>query len=248
MCFVASFEALRLLYNRFVNASIPSSGKMTWKKLASGKRLKIKLGIDPTRLDLHLGHLVVFNKLKQFQDFGHETTLLIGDYPMTIGDPSGRSAERPMLSKEQIQDNYQTYVEQAFKVLDPDKTIIRKNSEWFDDMSFGDAVLLARQMTVAQMVEREDFDNRYQNKTPISIVEIFYPWIQGYDSIMLDADVEIGGRDQLVHLLVGRTLQKNVGREEQAVIIGCKKSNRPHLSRPISKLSRCNYYYLKEHR
>ncbi|MDR2778937.1 MAG: tyrosine--tRNA ligase [Puniceicoccales bacterium] len=188
------------------------------KKLAGGKQLKVKLGVDPTRPDLHFGHLVVFSKLKQFQDLGHETTLLIGDYTTTIGDPSGRSAERPMLSKEQIESNYKTYMAQAFKVLDPNKTIIRKNSEWFNSMSFGDAVLLARQMTVAQMLEREDFSNRYKNKTPISIVEFLYPLLQGYDSIMLDSDVEIGGRDQLFNLLVGRTLQKNIGKEEQVVI------------------------------
>ncbi|MDR2603546.1 MAG: tyrosine--tRNA ligase [Puniceicoccales bacterium] len=188
------------------------------KKLDSGKQLRVKLGVDPTRPDLHFGHLVVFNKLKQFQDLGHETTLLIGDYTTTIGDPSGRSTERPMLSKEQIEDNYKTYVEQAFKVLDPAKTVIRKNSEWFSNMSFGDAILLSRQMTVAQMLEREDFSNRYKNKTPISIVEFLYPLLQGYDSIMLDSDVEIGGRDQLFNLLVGRTLQKNIGKEEQVVI------------------------------
>ncbi|MDR1413571.1 MAG: tyrosine--tRNA ligase [Puniceicoccales bacterium] len=188
------------------------------KKLASGKRLKIKLGVDPTRPDLHFGHLVVFNKLKQFQDMGHEAILLIGDYTTTIGDPSGRSAERPMLSREQIEANYQTYIEQAFKVLDPAKTTVRKNSEWFGKMSFSDAILLARQMTVAQMLEREDFWKRYAGKTPISIVEFLYPLLQGHDSVVLEADVELGGRDQLFNLIVGRVLQKNAGQDEQVVV------------------------------
>jgi tyrosyl-tRNA synthetase len=188
------------------------------KKLSSGKRLKVKLGVDPTRPDLHFGHFVVLNKLKQFQDLGHETTLLIGDYTTTIGDPSGRSAERPVLSNAEIEENYRTYIDQAFKVLDPSKTIVRKNSEWFGSMSFGDAVLLARQMTVAQMLEREDFSNRYRNKTPISIVEFLYPLLQGYDSVVLQSDVELGGRDQLFNLLVGRDLQRNAGQDEQIVI------------------------------
>ncbi|MDR2737315.1 MAG: tyrosine--tRNA ligase [Puniceicoccales bacterium] len=188
------------------------------EKLAGGRKLRVKLGVDPTRPDLHFGHLVVFNKLKQFQDLGHETILLIGDYTTTIGDPSGRSAERPVLTKEQIEENYRTYIDQAFKILDPDRTTVRKNSEWFAGMSFGDAVLLARQMTVAQMLEREDFWTRYSNKIPISIVEFLYPLLQGYDSIMLKADVELGGRDQLFNLLVGRDMQKNAGQEEQVVI------------------------------
>ncbi|MDR1401843.1 MAG: tyrosine--tRNA ligase [Puniceicoccales bacterium] len=188
------------------------------KKLASGKRLKVKLGVDPTRPDLHFGHLVVFNKLKQFQDLGHEAILLIGDYTTTIGDPSGRSAERPLLSREQIEANYATYIDQAFKILDPSKTTVRKNSEWFGNMSFSDVILLARQMTVAQMLEREDFGNRYTAKTPISIVEFLYPLLQGYDSVALEADVELGGRDQLFNLFVGRVLQKNAGQDEQIVI------------------------------
>ena len=141
------------------------------KKLSSGKKLKIKLGVDPTRPDLHFGHLVVFNKLKQFQDLGHDAILLIGDLTTTIGDPTGRSSERPMLTKEEIEENYKTYLNQAFKILDPNKTTVRKNSEWFGSMSFSDAILLSRQMTVAQMLERDDFSKRYFSKTPISIVE-----------------------------------------------------------------------------
>ena len=188
------------------------------KKLASGRPLRIKLGVDPTRPDLTFGHMVVFNKLRQFQDLGHQAILLIGDYTTTIGDPSGRSSERPMLSSEEIARNYKTYLEQAFKILDPEKTIVRKNSEWFGKMSFGDAVLLARQMTVARMLERDDFSKRYASNTPISIVEFLYPLLQGYDSVSLQADVELGGSDQLFNLIVGRNLQKNAGQEEQVVI------------------------------
>lgn len=188
------------------------------KKLNSGKKLRVKLGIDPTRPDLHFGHLVVLNKLRQFQELGHEAILLIGDFTTTIGDPSGRSCERPMLSKEEIEKNYHTYLDQAFKILDPEKTIVRKNSEWFGSMTFADAVLLARNMTVAQMLERDDFSKRYASKTPISIVEFLYPLLQGYDSVMLHADVELGGRDQLFNLLVGRDLQRSVGQEEQTII------------------------------
>ena len=188
------------------------------KKLSSGKKLKIKLGVDPTRPDLHFGHLVVFNKLKQFQDLGHDAILLIGDFTTTIGDPTGRSSERPMLTKEEIEENYKTYLNQAFKILDPNKTTVRKNSEWFGSMSFSDAILLSRQMTVAQMLERDDFSKRYFNKTPISIVEFLYPLLQGYDSVKLEADVELGGRDQLFNMIVGRTLQKNSGQDEQTVI------------------------------
>lgn len=188
------------------------------KKLNSGKKLRVKLGIDPTRPDLHFGHLVVLNKLRQFQELGHEAILLIGDFTTTIGDPSGRSCERPMLSKEEIEKNYHTYLDQAFKILDPEKTIVRKNSEWFGKMTFADAVLLARNMTVAQMLERDDFSKRYASKTPISIVEFLYPLLQGHDSVMLHADVELGGRDQLFNLLVGRDLQRSAGQEEQTII------------------------------
>ena len=188
------------------------------KKLNSGKKLRVKLGIDPTRPDLHFGHLVVLNKLRQFQELGHDAILLIGDFTTTIGDPSGRSCERPMLSKEEIEQNYKTYLDQAFKILDPEKTIVRKNSEWFGNMTFADAILLARNMTVAQMLERDDFSKRYASNTPISIVEFLYPLLQGHDSVVLNADVELGGRDQLFNLLVGRNLQKMIGQDEQTII------------------------------
>jgi tyrosyl-tRNA synthetase len=164
---------------------------------------------------LHLGHLVVFNKLKQFQDLDHETTLLIGDYSTTIEDRSGRSAERTILSNEQIEDNYKTYVDQAFKVRSLDKTIIRKNSEWFNNMYFGDTVLLARQTTVSQMLEREDFDNRHKNKSPISIVKFLYPLRQGYDFIMLDADVKIGDRTSCLVYWLAIPYKRTLGKKNK---------------------------------
>ncbi|MDR3273921.1 MAG: tyrosine--tRNA ligase [Puniceicoccales bacterium] len=188
------------------------------EKLRAGKCLKVKLGVDPTRPDLTFGHMVVFNKLRQFQDLGHEAILLIGDYTTIIGDPSGRSETRPVLSKEQIEYNSCTYLDQAFKVLDPGKTTVRRNSEWFGEMSFEDALNLARRMTVARMLERDDFSKRYAEGVPISIVEFLYPLLQGQDSVELCADVELGGSDQLFNLLVGRALQKDVGQSEQCVI------------------------------
>lgn len=188
------------------------------KKLESGKKLKVKFGVDPTRPDLTFGHMVVFNKLRQFQDMGHEAILLIGDYTTIIGDPTGRSETRPILSREQIEHNSKTYLDQAFKILDKTRTTVRRNSEWFEKMRFEDALQLARHMTVARMLERDDFSKRYSSGTPISIVEFLYPLLQGYDSVKLHADVELGGSDQLFNLLVGRALQKEAGQPEQAVI------------------------------
>jgi tyrosyl-tRNA synthetase len=188
------------------------------EKLAAGKRLKIKLGVDPTRPDLTFGHMVVFNKLRQFQDLGHEAILIIGDFTTLIGDPSGRSSTRPVLSEEEIRRNAQTYVDQAHRVLDPDKTTVRFNSEWFQSMSFEDCLGLARKMTVARMLERDDFDKRYKAGTPISIIEFLYPLVQGYDSVMIESDIELGGTDQTFNCLVGRQLQKEAGQSEQAVL------------------------------
>ncbi|MDR2735425.1 MAG: tyrosine--tRNA ligase [Puniceicoccales bacterium] len=187
-------------------------------KLKSARRLNIKLGVDPTRPDLTFGHMVVFNKLRQFQDLGHTAILLIGDYTATVGDPSGRSAERPQLTKDEVNDNAKTYLAQAFRVLDKDKTVVRRNSEWFSKMTFDDMLLLARKMTVARMLERDDFEKRYKSNVPISIVEFLYPLMQGYDSVVLEADVELGGNDQLFNMLVGRALQKDVGQPEQCVL------------------------------
>lgn len=188
------------------------------EKLKSGPPLKIKLGVDPTRPDLTFGHLVVFNKLRQFQELGHEANLIIGDFTTLIGDPSGRSSTRPVLSKEEIKENAKTYLDQAFKILDESKTKVHYNSEWFGQMDFEDCLKLSRKMTVARMLERDDFSKRFASNAPISIIEFLYPLIQGYDSLILDADVEIGGTDQLFNMLVGRALQKDAGKSEQAVI------------------------------
>lgn len=188
------------------------------EKLQSGQPLKIKLGVDPTRPDLTFGHLVVFNKLRQFQELGHEANLIIGDFTTLIGDPSGRSSTRPVLTKEEIKENAKTYLDQAFKILDESKTKVHYNSEWFGKMGFEDCLQLARKMTVARMLERDDFSKRFASNAPISIIEFLYPLIQGYDSLILDADVEIGGTDQLFNMLVGRALQKDAGKSEQAVI------------------------------
>ncbi|MBC2603606.1 tyrosine--tRNA ligase [Puniceicoccus vermicola] len=188
------------------------------ERIAQGKRLKVKLGVDPTRPDLTFGHLVVFNKLREFQDQGHEAILIIGDYTAMIGDPSGRSSTRPVLTAEDVKINSQTYLDQAFRVLDKEKTTVRYNSEWFGKMGFADCLELSRKMTVARMLERDDFSKRYASNTPISIVEFLYPLIQGYDSLILDADVELGGSDQLFNMLVGRALQKDAGKPEQAVL------------------------------
>ncbi|MDR0715523.1 MAG: tyrosine--tRNA ligase [Puniceicoccales bacterium] len=208
-------EAFEKIYSGAENVI---GGDELRKKMEGGRRLKVKLGVDPTRPDLTFGPMVVFIILRQFQDLGHEAILLIGDYTTIIGDPSGRSETRPILSKEEIEYNSHTYLDQAFKVLDPEKTTVRRNSEWFAKMSFEDALHLARRMTVARMLERDDFSKRYADGTPISIVEFLYPLLQGHDSVELHADVELGGNDQLFNLLVGRALQKEAGQSEQCVI------------------------------
>lgn len=188
------------------------------EKLTQKKQLRIKLGVDPTRPDLTFGHWVVFNKLRQFQDLGHKVIFLIGDYTTQIGDPSGRSSTRPVLTPEQIEQNASTYLEQAFKVLDPEKTETRRNSEWFGKMSFGDLLSLTRHLTVAQLLERDDFTKRYTEKTPIALIEFLYPVLQAYDSVVLQADVELGGTDQLFNMCLGRQFQKIFDQTEQAVL------------------------------
>ncbi len=188
------------------------------KKLEEGKKLRVKLGVDPTRPDLTFGHMVVFNKLRQFQDLGHQAVLIIGDYTAQIGDPSGRNNLRPVLTKDEVEANSKTYLEQAFLILDKAKTEVRYNSEWFYKMSFGDLLNLARKMTVARMLERDDFSKRFNENTPISIVEFLYPLVQGYDSLMIESDIELGGSDQLFNNLVGRDLQSMEGKSGQAVI------------------------------
>ncbi len=188
------------------------------KKLEAGKRLRVKAGFDPTAPDLHLGHTVLINKLKQFQDLGHEVLFLIGDFTGMIGDPTGKSATRPPLTEEQVLKNAETYKEQVFKILDPEKTTVMFNSEWMGEMSASDMIRLAGQYTVARMLERDDFSKRFKGEQSIAIHEFLYPLVQGYDSVAMKADVELGGTDQKFNLLMGRTLQKNAGQEPQTII------------------------------
>ncbi|WP_435931653.1 tyrosine--tRNA ligase [Moraxella bovoculi] len=188
------------------------------KKLAKGRPLRIKLGMDPTAPDLHFGHTVVLNKLRAFQELGHEVLFLIGDYTARIGDPTGKNTTRPPLSEEQVKANAETYAKQVFKILDKDKTTIMFNSDWFSKMSAGDMIALASQLTVSRMLERDDFSKRYNSQTPIAIHEFLYPLVQGYDSIAMEADVEIGGTDQTFNVLMGRTLQGRYGKEPQVCI------------------------------
>jgi tyrosyl-tRNA synthetase len=192
--------------------------KKILKAKAEKRPLRIKLGMDPTAPDLHLGHTVVLQKLKQFQELGHTAIFLIGDFTGMIGDPTGRIETRPVLTKEHLLLNAETYKRQVFKILDPEMTEIRFNSEWFEAMNAADMVRLCAQYTVARMLEREDFKKRYQNNLPISVHEFLYPLVQGYDSVALHADVELGGSDQIFNLLVGRDLQKVYGQESQAVL------------------------------
>ena len=189
------------------------------EKLGLGRPLRVKLGVDPTSPDLHLGHAVILEKLRQFQDLGHEAVLIIGDFTSMIGDPSGRSATRPQLSREQVQANAETYREQAFQVLDPARTKLVANGEWFSKMSFEDVIRLNSKVTLQQMLQREDFRNRIDQAQPIHAHEIQYPIMQGWDSVMVQADVELGGTDQLFNNLVGRDLQKQEGQPQQVVLV-----------------------------
>ncbi|MCF8999696.1 tyrosine--tRNA ligase [Acinetobacter nectaris] len=188
------------------------------KKLKENRPLRVKAGFDPTAPDLHLGHTVLINKLKAFQDLGHEVHFLIGDYTAMIGDPTGKSATRPPLSREQVIENAKTYQEQVFKILDPKKTKVVFNSEWFGQKTAADLIQLASQQTVSRMLERDDFTKRYNNQQPIAIHEFLYPLVQGYDSVALEADVELGGTDQTFNLLMGRTLQSRYGQASQVCI------------------------------
>lgn len=187
-------------------------------KLSTGETLRVKAGFDPTSADLHLGHTVVLEKLRQFQELGHQVVFLIGDFTAGIGDPSGQSKTRPELTPEQIDDNARTYAEQAFKILDADKTEVRRNSEWFAGMSAADMLALAGEHTVSRMTERDDFEKRLAAGDPVGIHEFLYPLVQAYDSVALKADVEVGGTDQKFNLLVGRDLQRRRGLAPQAVL------------------------------
>ena len=188
------------------------------KKINSGKKLTIKLGADPSRPDLHIGHSVVLRVLKQFQDMGHEIVFVVGDFTGMIGDPSGKSKTRPALTFEETRKSAKTYLEQASKILDKDKTKILFNSEWLSKMDFEDVIKLTSKYTVARIMERDDFKNRFENNLPLSMQELLYPLMQGYDSVHLKADIEIGGTDQTFNLLVGRELQKDYGEESQVVM------------------------------
>src|ERR1700729_2016173 len=188
------------------------------KSRATGKPMRVKAGFDPTAPDLHLGHTVLMRKLKHFQEFGHTVIFLIGDFTGMIGDPTGRSATRPPLSREQIEQNAETYKTQVFKILSPEKTVVDFNSRWFSKFSAEDFIRLCAKYTVSQMLEREDFHKRFQEEKPISVHELLYPLVQGYDSVALEADVELGGTDQKFNLLVGRELQRAYGQDSQVVL------------------------------
>jgi tyrosyl-tRNA synthetase len=188
-------------------------------KLALGRPLRVKLGVDPTSPDLHLGHAIILRKLRQFQDLGHEAILIIGDFTSMIGDPSGRSVTRPQLSRDQVEANAETYRAQAFKVLDPARTKLVANGDWFSKMGFQEVIRLNSMVTLQQMLQREDFRNRIDHAQPIHAHEIQYPIMQGWDSVMVQADVELGGTDQLFNNLVGRDLQKQEGQAQQVVLV-----------------------------
>jgi tyrosyl-tRNA synthetase len=188
------------------------------KSIATKKPLKIKLGADPSRADIHIGHTVVINKLKTFQDLGHQVQFLIGDFTALIGDPTGKNTTRPILSREEIEENAKTYASQIFKILDPDKTEIVYNSHWLLKLTSIDFIKLTAQYTVARMIERDDFTKRFKSNTPISLHEFMYPLCQGYDSVALQTDIELGGTDQKFNLLVGRDLQASYGQEQQCIL------------------------------
>src|SRR5690554_157998 len=189
------------------------------EKLKSGRPLRVKAGFDPTAPDLHFGHTVLINKLRHFQELGHQVMFLIGDFTGMIGDPSGKNATRPPLSREQIMENARTYQDQVFKILDPQRTEICFNSTWMDKLGAAGMIRLASRSTVARMLERDDFAKRYANEQPIAVHEFLYPLCQGYDSVAMKADVELGGTDQKFNLLMGRELQKHEGQAPQTVVM-----------------------------
>lgn len=214
---MASIEAALAEIKRGVEELIPEDELIA--KLKEGRPLRIKLGADPTAPDIHLGHTVIFNKLRAFQELGHEVTFLIGDFTAMVGDPSGKNSTRPPLSREDVLKNAETYKEQVFKILDPAKTQIRFNSEWLSELGAEGMIRLASNQTVARMLERDDFKKRYASGQPIAIHEFMYPLLQGHDSVALESDVELGGTDQKFNLLMGRELQKAAGQKPQAVLM-----------------------------
>jgi tyrosyl-tRNA synthetase len=209
-------EALNLLKQ---GAALIISEAELRQKLELGRPLRVKLGVDPTSPDLHLGHALILQKLRQFQDLGHQAVLIIGDFTSMIGDPSGRSITRPQLSRDQVQANAKTYREQAFKILDPARTRMISNGEWFEKMTFDEVIRLNSLVTLQQMLQRDDFRQRIDRGQPIHAHEIQYPIMQGWDSVMVQADVELGGTDQLFNNLVGRDLQKGEGQPQQVVLV-----------------------------
>ena len=214
--FMASLDEALAIIKRGIDELIPEEELV--EKLKEGRPLRVKAGFDPTAPDLHFGHTVLINKLRQFQDLGHEVIFLIGDFTGMIGDPTGKSATRPPLTEDQVRQNAITYKEQVFKILDPARTRVVFNSEWMSKMSAADMIRLAGQYTVARMLERDDFTKRYRSEQPIAIHEFLYPLIQGYDSVELKADIELGGTDQKFNLLMGRILQKHYGQKPQAIL------------------------------
>ncbi len=211
-------DALKQLEILKENAVDLVSEEELYERLKEERPLRVKLGVDPSRPDLHLGHMVVLRKLRQFQDLGHHVILIIGDFTGMIGDPSGRNEMRPMLTEEEVRENAKSYAEQAFKVLDPEKTELRYNSEWLGKMKFADVIRLASKYTVARMLERDDFSRRFKEGIPISISEFLYPLAQAMDSVAINADVELGGTDQLFNLLVGRKIMEEYGLKPQIVM------------------------------
>jgi tyrosyl-tRNA synthetase len=202
---------------RGVVATYPEDGLR--EALKAGRPLRVKLGIDPTAPDIHLGHTVVLTKMRQFQDLGHQAVLIIGDFTALIGDPSGRSATRPALTGDEVEAHARTYQEQVFKILDPERTEVHRNAEWLRPLRMEDAIRLAGRVTVARMLERDDFKSRYQQGAPIGMHELLYPLMQGYDSVAIRADVELGGTDQTFNLLVGRDLQRDAGQAGQVAMV-----------------------------
>jgi len=211
----SSDEALKLIKRGVQEVLVESELQA---KLAEGRPLRIKAGFDPTAPDLHIGHTVLINKLRQFQDLGHEVLFLIGDFTAMIGDPTGKSATRPPLTRDQVIENAQTYEQQIYKILDPERTLVMFNSSWMNEMSAADLIALASKHTVARMLERDDFHKRYSEGRAIAVHEFLYPLIQGYDSVAMKADVELGGTDQKFNLLVGRQLQELYGQKPQVVL------------------------------
>ncbi|SDT41964.1 tyrosyl-tRNA synthetase [Paenibacillaceae bacterium GAS479] len=218
---IAEVERQLALLSRGAAEIVPADGLRAKleQSILNGRPLKIKLGLDPSAPDIHIGHTVVLQKLRQFQSFGHHVQLIIGDFTGRIGDPTGKSETRKPLSEEDVQRNARTYQEQIFKVLDPQRTTLYYNSEWLSPLQFNDILTLAAKLTVARMMERDDFTKRFRSGQPISIHEFFYPLMQGYDSVVLETDIELGGTDQTFNVLMGRHLQKEYGKSQQIAIM-----------------------------